>query len=253
MTARRCRAATATRMRRSGEVWLLFENEEERFPLYPGPAHPYRVRVFGRGRQSGASGSSAPSGSRLRQLTVRLDFPVELDPQVWGVTSSLTAEPLPLRTPITEQRDGERVRFEWTADDPPLNGRYRLEWRFRAKTGHHPPSSSRSGSDRSRAAGIIQRGAPMLTRAARPFDLPEQASLARDIIARLADPSNRIERVPRTPRRRRAGGAPARHRVGGRTRTSARARRRRNRPSQSAYCSRIRRTGRGLRTVPVIL
>jgi peptide deformylase len=43
-----------------------------------------------------------------------------------------------------------------------------------------------------RGAGIVQRGAPMLDRAARWFDLPEQAALAEDVTSRLLDALARI-------------------------------------------------------------
>jgi peptide deformylase len=38
-----------------------------------------------------------------------------------------------------------------------------------------------------RVAGIVQRGAPILDRAARWFDLPDHTTLASDIVARLLD------------------------------------------------------------------
>src|SRR6185436_18624211 len=65
-----------------------------------------------------------------RNLTVRLDFPVEFEPQVWGVETSLAAE-VPVRTPLERHNFEERAIFEWSTDAPLLNARYRLEWRFR--------------------------------------------------------------------------------------------------------------------------
>ena len=40
----------------------------------------------------------------LAQLTVRLNFPIGFDPQVWGVETSLSAEEAPLRTPVARER-----------------------------------------------------------------------------------------------------------------------------------------------------
>jgi hypothetical protein len=48
------------------------------------------------------------------------------------VENSLSAEAIPLRTPIERQvtADG-RALFSWETDQPALHARYRLEWRFR--------------------------------------------------------------------------------------------------------------------------
>ena len=43
-----------------------------------------------------------------------------------------------------------------------------------------------------RGAGIVQRGAPMLDRAARWFDLPAQAGLATDVVASILDTLQRV-------------------------------------------------------------
>ena len=43
--------------------------------------------------------------------------------------------------------------------------------------------------------GIVQRGAPVLERPARWFDLPDQAALARDVVGRLLDALERVSAV----------------------------------------------------------
>src|SRR3954468_23072111 len=114
------------------EVWLLFENADGRFPLYPGQrAHieySYRVGVD-------KWGQWFQRAVRLptRQLTVRLSFPIALGPVVWGVETSLSAEAVPLRTPIEQEVSGDRAIFSWTTEMAQLHARYRLEWRFRAR------------------------------------------------------------------------------------------------------------------------
>ena len=188
------------------EVWLLFENAEGRFPLYPGQrAHIeyiYRVGID-------KWGQWFQRAVRLptRHLTVRLSFPVALGPVVWGVETSLSTEAVPLRTPIEQEVDGDRAIFSWQTDTPLLHARYRLEWRFRS----HPdaaggpvssaprrpepvppprpePAQPRLGaraSDRMRAVGIVQRGSEMLRTPARPFELPRQEPVARGVVSRL--------------------------------------------------------------------
>ena len=176
------------------EIWLLFENEDARFPLYPGQ----RTSIeYGYTVGEDKWGHWFQRAVRLptRRLSVQLDFPSTLSPVVWGVETSMTAEAGPLKTPITEGRGDGRTVFEWSTEDPPLNARFRLEWRFRGNRPTPEPgriirprqSAELRPSERMKGAGIVQRGAPMLDRAARWFDLPEQSSLASDIVARLLD------------------------------------------------------------------
>lgn len=178
------------------EVWLLFENSEGRFPLYPGQR---TVIEYAYTVSHDKWGQWFQRAVRLptRRLTVRLDFPNWLDAQVWGVETSLSAEEAPLRTPVTRRAEGERMIFEWTTESPPLNARYRLEWRFRGHNG--PPPSGLAiavrASDRMRAVGIVQRGADTLRQAARQFDLPHDEADARDIVDRLVGALDRVEEL----------------------------------------------------------
>ncbi len=111
------------------EVWLLFENDNGRFPLYPGrrATIEYAYTVGGE-----KWGPWFQRGVRLptRHLTVRLRFPVEFEARVWGVETSLAAES-PVRNPVRRYSDGTTATFEWSTDAPALNACYRLEWRFR--------------------------------------------------------------------------------------------------------------------------
>ncbi|MFC0533019.1 peptide deformylase [Phytohabitans kaempferiae] len=178
------------------EVWLLFENSEGRFPLYPGQR---TVIEYAYTVSHDKWGQWFQRAVRLptRRLTVRLDFPNWLDAQVWGVETSLSAEEAPLRTPVSRRAEGKRTTFEWTTESPPLNARYRLEWRFRGHNG--PPPSGLAiavrASDRMRAVGIVQRGADSLRQAARQFDLPRDEADARDVVDRLVAALDRVEEL----------------------------------------------------------
>jgi peptide deformylase len=178
------------------EVWLLFENSEGRFPLYPGQR---TVIEYAYTVSHDKWGQWFQRAVRLptRRLTVRLDFPNWLDAQVWGVETSLSAEEAPLRTPVIRRAEGERMIFEWTTESPPLNARFRLEWRFRGHNG--PPPSGLAiavrASDRMRGVGIVQRGADSLRQAARQFDLPHDEADARDIVDRLVGALDRVEEL----------------------------------------------------------
>jgi peptide deformylase len=172
------------------ELWLCFENEHGHFPLYPGEAawieYDYQVsdEKWGKWYQRAVR---LPT----KHLAVRLVFPSDLEPMVWGIETSLTAEALPLRTAIERhQEDGNDV-FTWSSDDPPLHTRYRLEWTF----GQQPASAAASPSETMAALGIVQEGDPILREVARPFDLPTEAEDARRVIAELASAMERVEKV----------------------------------------------------------
>lgn len=113
------------------EVWLLFENAQGRFPLYPGQrttiVYSYHV-----GADKWGNWFQRIVRLPTRWLGVEIDFPTALHPVVWGVETSLSAEAIPLRTPIGQQvtADGRTV-FTWETDQAALHARYRLEWRFR--------------------------------------------------------------------------------------------------------------------------
>ncbi|WP_369383275.1 helix-turn-helix domain-containing protein [Streptomyces sp. cg36] len=114
------------------EIWLLFDNEQGRFPLYPGESvwieYAYSVSDYKWGRWF-------QRAVRLptEHLEVTLAFPVALDPMVWGTETSMTAEQIPLRTAPNRLDDGPTRIFSWSTSTPALHARYRLEWKFRAR------------------------------------------------------------------------------------------------------------------------
>ena len=175
------------------ELWLRFENEHGRFPLYPGDSawieYGYQVsdEKWGNWYQRAVR---VPT----RHLAVRLVFPSDLDPMVWGMETLMTAESQPFRTAIERDQEDGQDRFTWSTDEPPLHARYRLEWTFReepAAAGAEPTSPSEAMA----ALGIVQEGDPILREVARPFDLPAEAEDARRVIAQLASAMERVERV----------------------------------------------------------
>ncbi|MEV5600230.1 helix-turn-helix transcriptional regulator [Streptomyces sp. NPDC052299] len=114
------------------EVWLLFDNERGRFPLYPGESvwieYAYTV-----GDDKWGNWFQRAVRLPTEQLEVQLAFPAHLDPVVWGTETSMTAEASPLRTPPIRSDAGELRQFTWITATPALHARYRLEWRFRAR------------------------------------------------------------------------------------------------------------------------
>jgi peptide deformylase len=134
------------------EVWLLFENDQGRFPLYPGQragiTYSYRV-----GADKWGPWFQRAVRLPTRRLTVRLDFPVGLGPVVWGVESSLSSEAVPLRTPIEQEIDGDRAIFTWDTDAPALHARYRLEWRYRTPPVGAATPAGTVGAGRADAGG----------------------------------------------------------------------------------------------------
>ncbi|WP_121399178.1 peptide deformylase [Micromonospora sp. M71_S20] len=177
------------------ELWLLFENADRRFPLYPGDRATIEY-AYCVGHDKWGPWFQRAVRLPTRQMAVRLDLPAAVDPQVWGAETSLSAEEGPLRTPVTRREDADRVIFDWATEDPPLNARYRLQWRFRGRPDAEPEEAGRvRPSDRMRGIGIVQRGADLLRQPARPFDLPREEQEARDVADRLAATLVRLDEL----------------------------------------------------------
>ena len=194
----------------SKEVWLLFSNEHGQFPLYPGErtiiAYAYTV-----GEEKWGQWFQRAVRLPTRNLTVRLDFPVEFEPQVWGVETSLAAE-VPVRSPLERRNNDRRAIFEWSTDAPQLGARYRLEWRFRGpdaplyeenapgepqvghvRNGHAFVVGEQRASARMRGIGIVQRGSDLLRQRARNFQFPREEAVARDAVVGLLATLERLE------------------------------------------------------------
>jgi peptide deformylase len=176
------------------EVWLLFANEHGRFPLYPGErttieyAYTVREEKWGQWFQRAVR---LPT----RHLTVRLDFPAEFEPQVWGFETSLAAD-VPVRNPVERRIGAGRAVFEWCTDAPLLNARYRLEWNFRgAGSPAYEHKAAQRASARMRGIGIVQRGADLLRQPARHFQLPREEDAARTAVTGLLSALERLEAV----------------------------------------------------------
>lgn len=177
------------------EVWLLFENADGRFPLYPGETtwieYAYTV-------SADKWGPWWQRAIRLptRRLSLVLDFPVHLQPLAWGLETSMTAEARPFPTPITREEEDDRVRFTWSIDEPPLHARYRIEWKFKVPDSEEAVSAPpKSPSEQMRALGIAQEGERVLTEVARPFELPTEAENARRVVAHLVATLERVGQV----------------------------------------------------------
>jgi peptide deformylase len=176
------------------EIWLLFENEQGRFPLYPGQRTNIEY-AFTIGEEKFGQWFQRSIRLPTRRLSIRLDLPAELEPQVWGVETSLSSEEAPLRTPVVRQDNDGLARFEWTTDAPLLNARYRLEWRFRSQPVVEAPPVGVRVTDRLRAIGILQRGSDQLRQPARQLDLPRDESTAREVVGRLLATLRRVEQL----------------------------------------------------------
>ncbi|MFE3229857.1 peptide deformylase [Nocardia sp. NPDC059228] len=177
------------------ELWLLFENDGSHFPLYPDESaeiqYSYTV-----GDEKWGQWFQRAIRLPTDRIVVQLDFPSELNPKVWGMETSMSAEALPFRDPIQRTVNEDRIKYSWSSNNPPLHARYRLEWRFK---NHHPkdemPTSETLPSEQMTALGIIQEGDPILTTVARPFDLPNEADDARRVTAELQSALNRVASV----------------------------------------------------------
>ncbi len=173
------------------EVWLLFENSGANFPLYPGEVRwiDYEYTV-----PEDKWGPWWNRAIRLptRHLTMLLDFPASLRPQLWGIETSMTANSRPFRTRIQEHEQHGRVFYRWSTENPEVLSRFRIEWKFRADMAKS--ELHRRLSERMRWLGIVQEAdsEPVLRTEARPFDLPREAEVARRVASELVA---KLERV----------------------------------------------------------
>jgi hypothetical protein len=123
-------------------------------------------------------------------------FPAKLQPVVWGITTSMTAEATPFGTPISRQQKDDQIVFAWSTDEPPLHARYRIEWKFRVpEEGETTEVDTMSPAERMRSLDIAQEGDPVLAEVARPFDLPAEAEDARRVVSQLVSTLERVGQV----------------------------------------------------------
>jgi peptide deformylase len=174
------------------ELWLLFENDDGKFPLYPGEA---ATIVYSYTVSEKKWGQWFQRAVRLptRRLSVELEFPEELDPAVWGTETTMAAASLPLRTAVRCVQDDCRKIYSWSTENPPLHARYRLAWKFRAHPDRQEGSAvSTSPREAMRSLGIVQDDDPLLRKPTRPFDLPTEAEDARRVVAQLHSTMERV-------------------------------------------------------------
>ncbi|MCA1702969.1 MAG: peptide deformylase [Actinobacteria bacterium] len=175
------------------EVWLLFANDSRLFPLYPGEStwieYTYTVR-------DDKWGNWFRRAVRLptKHLSVRLNFPAEVDPVVWGLHTSMAAESMPFPTAIQHHEVGDRRIYSWSTEAPPLYARYRLEWHFRNQSDGVLAHSTKP-STIMKNLGIVQEGDAILRHPARPFTLPAEAEDARRVISELHSAAQRVAKV----------------------------------------------------------
>ncbi|QUQ66676.1 Peptide deformylase [Kutzneria sp. CA-103260] len=170
------------------EVWLHFAGPSGHFPLYPGESTWIEYEYTVRDEHWGHWFQRAVRLPTTR-LSVRLEFPAELSPAVWGLHTSMTADAMPLPTAIDRSAEEDRAVFAWSCENPPLHARYRLEWDFRAR--REPPRPVQP-SEAMAALGVVQDGDPLLRRVARRLDLPSEAEDARRVVAELQSACERI-------------------------------------------------------------
>jgi peptide deformylase len=198
------------------EIWLMFENEEGRFPLYPGErtAVTYTYRV---GEEKWGAWFQRAVRLPTRRMTVRVDLPSVLDPQVWGIETSMSAEETPLRTLIEKDTSGDRTVFTWATENPSLNARFRLQWRFRAVASAPPAAYAHADevalATRLASVGVLQWPVPKQRRPtaaqlraagtsahplrvrARHLELPGEEDQARQIVLELMQALDEIARM----------------------------------------------------------
>ncbi len=178
------------------ELWLLLENGDGRFPLYPGET-TWIEYVYSVSAEKWGPWWQRAIRLPTRRLSIKLDFPAELQPAVWGMETSMTAESSPFRTPIEHFEEEGRMLFVWSADDPDMHARYRVEWKFKADPANigRDEVDATSPSETMAGIGIVQEGDPILGEPAARFALPGEAEDARRVVAQLVGTMERVGQV----------------------------------------------------------
>lgn len=174
------------------EIWLLFENERGRFPLYPGITKSIEYEYSVTADKWGKWWQRA---IRLptERLSIELVLPANLHPMVWGIETSLSADRVPVRPAIASTVEGDRVTYSWSTAAPSLHSRYRFEWRFDNE--HVAQDPHMAPSEHMKRLGIVQRGELSLTEPSIAFDLPSEADAASALADRLLSYLPELHRV----------------------------------------------------------
>jgi peptide deformylase len=177
------------------EAWLLFENQDGRFPLYPGEKAWISYQYSVTSRKWGPWWARSIRWPTHR-LSITLTLPAALRPVAWGVATTTGAGASPFPTPIVRQQKDQDVVFTWSVDDPPLGAWYRVEWKFKIPEEEETADMTTIGpAERMRSLDIVQEGDPVLTEVAQPFDLPAEAEEAGQVLAQLRAALDRVGEV----------------------------------------------------------
>ncbi len=177
------------------ELWLLFENADGKFPLYPAESTWINYEYSVSDRHWGLWWTRAVRVP-MRRLSMTLILPAELQPTVWGITTSMTAEASPFETPIMRKPNGDEISYTWSTEEPPLHARYRIEWKFRNRQDEeNADMPTMSAAEQMRSLDIVQEGDSVLTEVARPFELPAEAEDARRVVGQLVSSLERVGQV----------------------------------------------------------
>ena len=177
------------------ELWLLFENQDGRFPLYPGEStwidYVYEV-------SSRKWGPWWARAIRLptHRLSMTVTFPARLQPVVWGIMTSMAAEasPFPYSDRASPGRGSGGVQLvnRGSAVARRLPDRVEVQ---EFPTMRPAEMEMLSPAEQMRALDIVQEGEPVLSEVARPFDLPAEAEDARRVVAQLVSTLERVGQV----------------------------------------------------------
>ncbi|WP_240051759.1 peptide deformylase [Pseudonocardia sp. EV170527-09] len=175
------------------ELWLLLENDDGKFPLYPGQT-VWIEYIYTVSAEKWGPWWQRAIRVPTRRLSIKMDLPTALNPAVWGMETSMTAASSAFRTPIDRIEEGDRTHFVWSIDDPDMHARYRVEWKFRAgvESERDDEMKTSESSDKMSEIGIVQDGDPILTETATRFAFPDEAEDARRVVAQIVSTMERV-------------------------------------------------------------
>lgn len=130
-------------------------------------------------------------------MSITMTFPADLQMTAWGHQLVGTAAALPISI-LEHRRHDNTDSYSWSAIRPEIDSVFRFEWRPRARMidddEYAAPVTARQTMQ---AAGIVQRGNPLLRENSRLFDLPAEAKPCCEALESTSLALNRLARVHR--------------------------------------------------------
>lgn len=109
------------------EMWLLFKNGNQEFPLLSGQSGSVTYQYTVSCRHWGPW-SKRKVRLKTGRLSLEFSFPAWMQPDVFGADVTVAKDESPMS--IARRQLGDRIVFTWQTLNPPLNAQYQFNWQL---------------------------------------------------------------------------------------------------------------------------